>query len=219
MELYVKLYERYSDPNVAEDQRPTQAELAAESGVPQTVLSFWFRRFEEESTEPKNMHTLTPRGRGGKPGKDRLSVQSNRTTAKEALKSISERTKSTYEQVLSIGDLVIDKYGDLVKIALESGVKLEDFMADVFNWYEQREEEQKRLRDMEHDLAELRELTLPNYIFKRKSQCILEFANTCAALNKSGAHIPIKQAARALQNDLDRIDAEISGGNQTVQIA
>jgi hypothetical protein len=133
-----------------------------------------------------------------------------RRTTKEAIKSLSERSKAIFEQAINIGDLVVEKYGDLVKIALESGVKLEDFISDVFNWYERKEELERQLHDQKLRITELEELTLPNYIFKRKSQIILEFANTCVALNKSGARIPVKQAARALQNDLDRIDEEIN---------
>jgi hypothetical protein len=129
--------------------------------------------------------------------------------AKDTEKSIRARTTASYEQALNIGDLVVDKYGDLVKISLESGTKLEDFIIDVFNWYERRPDYERQTHALEMRITELLELTAPNYIFKRKSQCILDFARYCADLRRTGAHINVKQAARALQTDLDRIDNEI----------
>jgi hypothetical protein len=210
MEKLIELYEKYNDQNVPEDQRPTQQQLAEESGISQTVISYWFRKFDEqERMGPEAPGTLEP-VRPGRKEQDRALTRTEKTTTGRALKDLSSRAASIYEQAISIGNLVVDKYDDLVKIALENGVKLEDFMADVFNWYEAREETLQRIHRMELELNEFRELSAANYIFKHKSQCIVDFAKTIAELNASGGHINMKQAARALQNDLERIEQEIT---------
>jgi len=216
MEKLKKAYARYSNPNVPPDERPTQQGLSHEYDIPQATLSYWFRKFEQEGTvEPENMATLSPKEKGRLPGeraqkgKDRAEIVTERTTTREAIKSLSDRSKSTYAQAIAIGDLVTDKYGDLIKIAIAKGMKLEDFVTDVFNYYERREEIERQIHEQEVELAELRDLTDPNYRFKRKSQCILDFAKECLNVVKSGAHINPKQAARALQNDLNKIDEEI----------
>jgi hypothetical protein len=194
---------------VPEDQRPTQEQLSEESGIPQPTLSYWFDKFEKQGIETLDESTpASGAGKGAGRG-EAVEKESLKRTTREAVKGLSEMAKNLYEQAINIGNYVVDKYGDLVKIALASGVKLEDFISEVFNWYEEKEEVGQRLRAQAEEIMELRELTQPNYIFKRKSQCILDFAKMCAELNKTGGHIPVKQAARALQHDLDRIEEEI----------
>lgn len=208
MEKMMEAYERYSDPNVPPDQRPTQQQLSEEIGVPQTTLSYWFRDFEQRGMMgPEAPQTLSPT-RPGKE-KDRALAVTERTTTKQAIKTLSERSKTLYEKAINIGALVVDKYGDLVEIGLESGMKLEDFVAEVFNWFERKTEVEQQLHQQETEIIELRELTASNYIFKRKSQCILDFSKECLGVVKSGARINPRQAARALQNDLDKISQEI----------
>jgi hypothetical protein len=223
MEKMLQLWEEYNDPNVPPDQHPSQRTLSQESGIPQTVLSYWFTEFDKrekqekerqekaaaEEKEPKMPVAEESQPRETRQRKSRLITASEGQLAKDTQKNIRARTTATFEQAMHIGDLVVDKYGDLVKIALESGTKLDDFITDVFNWYERKIEYERGTRALEMQLAELRELTAPNYIFKRKSQCILDFARYLAELKKTGAHMDVKQAARALQTDLDRIDSEI----------
>lgn len=219
MEKMMELYERYSDATVPEDKRPTQQQLSDESGIAQTTLGFWFRKFAAQETgdEEDDARAFSKGGPRGKL-KDRAQIVAERRTTREAIKSIGKRSASDYEQAINIGDLVVGKYGDLVKISLATGAKLEDFVADVFNWYESREEMLRQLHELQTELAELRELTDPNYRFKRKSQVILDFAMTCAQLNKTGGHINVRQAARALQNDLDKIDQDIEMKNQKTEM-
>ena len=210
MQTIKEAYARYTDPNVPQEERPTQEDLEKTYGIPQATLSYWFHKFDVEGTEGASEVEKPPGDRRStKPGRDNIALTSQRTTTKEAIKGIGELSRENYAKAINIGFEAVNNYGDLVELALRKGITIKDFIAEVFSCYEGREERDRYIHDLEIDNAGLRELTEPNYIFKRKSQCILDFAKECASLNKAGAHINIKQAARALQHDLDRIDEEI----------
>lgn len=203
-------YAEYINPDLTPEERPTQENLEVKYGIPQATLQVWFKKFDTEGVKPQDAQPLYPEDRRQPPtGQDRATLVTSRTTMKETVTNLSNRAKKTLEEAYVIGDLVVTRYSDLVSIAVAKGMKLEDFIIDVFNFYEGREEMERRIHDFLIEIAELRELTEPNYVFKRKSQCILDFAKECLSVVKSGARVNPRQAARALQHDLDKIDEEI----------
>jgi len=214
MQKLKEAYYKYTDPNIPQEERPTQEDLEKEYGISQAILSYWFNKFDQEGTETEEVlgkgasEKRTDR-RTPPPGRDRFSIASQKVTAAEAIKSIGDLSREAYAKAINIGFQIVKNYGDLVDVALAKGAKIEDFVAEVFNCYEAKEQRERYTHDLELENLELRELTEQNYTFKRKSQCILDFAKECASLNKAGARINIKAAARALQQDLDRIDQEI----------
>lgn len=212
MEKLRAAYKEYTDPEIPEGERLTEEELETKYGIPQSTLDYWFKKFEAEGTvDPDAIQTIREQSEvpGGK-GKDRMTLVTDRSVMTEALKKIRERSKADTEKVYVIGALVVERYQDLINIALNRGMKLEDFMVEVFNWYERKEEVEQEVSAKNARISELEELTEPNYRFKRKSQILIEFAQQITTQKQLGMRVNPRDAARALQHDLDKIDEEIN---------
>jgi len=215
MEQIREAYKEYTDPEIAAEERATQEDLAIKYHIPQPTLSYWFDKFDREGTMPEPQ-TLYPTVKNERPptfeewkehrGPERGSQVASRATMKHAIKNISEKAKSRAEQAYIIGDLVTTRYFDLVNLALAKGMKLEDLISDVFNWYERKEEIEKEVSDLKITLKNLTPLTEPNWRFQQKSNVLLNFANQLVNAKIYGARINVREATRAFQTELQKID-------------
>jgi len=215
MEKIREAYKEYTDTSLPPEERPTQEDLAQKYGIPQPTISYWFEKFDREGDMPEEPQTLFPRESERPPtfeewkerrGSDRGSQVASRATMKHAIQNIGEKAKTTAEQAYIIGDLVTTRYFDLVTMALAKGMKLEDFIVDVFNWYERREEIEKELSELKTILTTLKPLTDPNWRFQQKTNALLNFANQLVNAKIYGARINVREATRAFQNELEKID-------------
>jgi len=207
-------YKEYTDPAVPFEERPTQEDLAIKYEVPQATLSYWFDKFDREGDVPEEPQTLFPTKNDRPPtpeeprehrGPDRGSQVATRATMKHAIKNIGEKAKTTAEQAYIIGDLVTTRYFDLVNLAIAKGMKLEDFIVDVFNWYERREEIEKELSETTAALQTLKPLAEPNWRWQQKQVALRDFASQLLEAKKFGARIDFRGAIRAYQTELEKL--------------
>ena len=218
MQKIREAYKEYTNPEVPLEERPTQLDLAVKYKIPQATLSYYFAKFDREGDMPEEPQTLFPSGSAiterpptfeewkARRGPERGSLVAGRATMKNAIKNISEKAKTTAEQAYIIGDLVTTRYFDLVNLALAKGLKLEDFIADVFNFYERREEIEQELITLRTSLQTLKPLTEPNWRFQAKTNALLNFATQLVNAKTYGARINIREATRAFQKELDKLD-------------
>jgi len=216
MEKIRQAYKEYTDPNIPFEERPTQDDLAAKYKLPQSTISYYFDKFDREGDAPEEPQTLYPSAKDERPptfeewkerrGPERGSQVASRATMKHAIKNISEKAKTTAEQAYIIGDLVTTRYFDLVNIALAKGMKLEDFINDVFNFYERREELEQELSTLRTSLTTLKPLADPNWRFQQKTNALLNFASQLVNAKVYGARINVKECVRGFQAELDKID-------------
>jgi hypothetical protein len=218
MEKIREAYKEYSNPDIPMEERPTQDELATKYHIPQPTLSYWFDKFDlEGEVGPKDPKTLFPRDerpptfekwQEQRSGADRGTQIVKRTTMKHAISNLAEKAKTTAEQAYIIGDLITTRYFDLINLAIAKGMKLEDFINDVFNFYERREEIETELSQLRTSLQTLIPLAEPNWRFQRKTEALLNFARQCLNAKIYGARINVKETTRALQTELDKIDEQ-----------
>ena len=209
----------YTNPDLPPEERPTQLELGHKYGLPQTTISYWFGRFRAEQsgyspefpTTDMAADELTkderplPFKEWRRQRKTYSELLSTRQVAREAISHISDRARKSAEQAIIIGDIITNRYGDLIKIAVAQGIKIEDFITEVFNWYERKTQLEQYLKDLETKLADLQQLTEPNFVFRHKANILFNFARQCLTARLYGLKINPRKAVRALQIELDKI--------------
>jgi hypothetical protein len=204
-------YAKYTDPNVLPADRPTQTEISRDIGEAQSTVSYWFNRFKQE--ESGGMSPELNPGFDSKKGtaksEGRQLTISYKEVAKAAMGYTSERAQREAQQVIIIGDTIMRLFSDLVKIALAKGVTLEEFIKEVFAFFERKTQLTAYVDMLETQLTELKELTEPNWRYKHKSAILLNFSRELLAAKTAGAKINPKKAVRALQIELDKIDEEM----------
>lgn len=200
-------YLRYSDPNVLPNDRPTQVEISKETGIAQSTISYWFERFKTEEAG-YSPDAAEGTGKKGSQYEGRKRDVSFREVAKTALAFRADKSRKDAEQVIIIGDTVMRGYSDLITIAIRKGMNIEDFIKEVFNFYEQKPQLTQYTTDLEAKITELEELTDPNWRYKQKSMLLYKFARDLLMANAYGAKINPKEAVRALQIELEKIDKQ-----------
>ncbi len=209
-------YIRYIDPNVIPEERPTQVELAHELEVPQRTLSYWFTRFaQEEGGSPEfaggeDIDETAQGGaekgrRGHKTQRQKVAV---RKTAGAAIQHLADRSTKTAEQAIIIGDIVMSGYGDLIKISVAKGMNLENFIKEVFNFYEQKAQLTQYITNLEGQLTALQALSDPNWRYQQKSNLLYKFARDLLQSKALGIKVNPKKAIRAFQIELEKIDTQ-----------
>ncbi len=205
-------YLQYTDPTVPPEERPTQVMLAHELGLPQTTISYWFDKFTQEEggspefTSEESAEEMAQPGKKRKGHKTLGEKTALRKTASAAIAHISDRSIKGAEQAIIIGDIIMNDYSDLIKIAAAKGMSIDDFLQEVFTFYERKAQLTQYVTGLEAHLAELQELTDPNWRFKRKSSLLYRFARYLLAARVYGVKVNTKKAVRALQIELEKID-------------
>lgn len=212
-------YAKYTDPKVPPEERPTQIQLAEEYGEPQSTISYWFNKFDEEDQGYENQTTpeitaeqvledSSESGKERKGHKGPLDRAALRKTTSVAMGHITDRTVKAAEQAIIIGDIIMSQYGDLIKIAFAKGLPIEELVKDVFNFYEQKTQLTRYVSELEGQLVALMELTEPNWRYKYKTSLLYRFARDVLLAKQYGVKVNPKKAVRALQIELEKIDQQ-----------
>ena len=185
----------------------TTQEIIDQYGIPKTTL---YRYFKDMGVKIKTAPEMT-----------KIKVEKALRDKETAV--ITDEALKIYDVAIGLGTVIARRYTPLIDHLMSQGQTIELIAEDVMMWFETKTVTQNRIDNLQSEIGTLNqqlreayETAEPNYLFKLKSERLLQFANEAMRWKALGLRIPVKSAVRAFQGDLDKIEIKVKNMKEAI---
>ena len=207
----------------AEGRPISYKSLSEKYNISQSTLGRLFKRIEqyvgaygEPDLDDTDFIEFVQKGYPSKDTKpEKVDIEMSKVIVRAVTDEAKDVAAEKMGQILAIGRTVVMNYFDLVQVAVRKGMTLEDFIKDVFDWYEQREMVKAYVEELETENAMLRAeldnlavMCRDNFKFMVKVKAAQDFAFRLAYLRALGLPVNVREATRAFWFIMEQIDRD-----------
>lgn len=142
---------------------------------------------------------------------------SSKTIINIANKRLAQEAENRGTRAWAIGAEVVRGYWDLAELAASKGIKIEEFVKDVFNWYERKTTIEDSLaslefenRNLQAEAEELKRVADPNFRMALKTEALHKVLKEVLILRAKGVRIPVRAVSQNLEKYLNQVENQAS---------
>jgi hypothetical protein len=154
-----------------------------------------------------NKHDVELRGDANK------GVKVTKEIRNEVAKNLSAQSRKMATIALTLGGTIANRYLPLIDFLIAQGSTLEGIAMEIMDWYEMKEEVNRRLMRLEAENAELLddlhrayEIAQPNYRASKRQELLAEFYKELLKYKAVGLNLPYRPIVQQFYTALYTVD-------------